>query len=134
MGYQKEKSLHLRVVLEVIPAGILKELPNTIFVNLAGAFCLLLFYYLVVKINRKKSSLPDPSLVCEFFKRDTNFGPVDADLLWNPALLKAINQQYVWDSLLISNDVQPFILFVIVAFVNEAAYASKTIRAKDLSC
>ena len=77
---------NLRVVFEAIP-GILKELPNTILLTLAGAFFWFIASSIVCHCQNQsgKNPLPDPSLVCEFFKRTPILVQFDADLLWNPA-------------------------------------------------
>ena len=60
---------NLRVVFEAIP-GILKELPNTILLTLAGAFfgLLLALLFAIVKINRVKILYPIQALFVSFLR------------------------------------------------------------------
>ena len=119
---------NLRVVFEAIP-GILKELPNTILLTLAGAFfgLLLALLFGIVKINRVKILYPIQALFVSFLRGTPILVQLMLTYYGIPLLLKAINQQY--GTAFNINDV-PAHLFVIVAFAfNEAAYASETIRA-----
>ena len=123
---------NLRVVFEAIP-GILKELPNTILLTLAGAFfgLLLALLFAIVKINRVKILYPIQALFVSFLRGTPILVQLMLTYYGIPLLLKAINQQY--GTTFNINDV-PAHLFVIVAFAfNEAAYASETIRAAILS-
>ena len=123
---------NLRVVFEAIP-GILKELPNTILLTLAGAFfgLLLALLFAIVKINRVKILYPIQALFVSFLRGIPILVQLMLTYYGIPLLLKAINQQY--GTTFNINDV-PAHLFVIVAFAfNEAAYASETIRAAILS-
>ncbi len=123
---------NLRVVFEAIP-GILKELPNTILLTLAGAFfgLLLALLFAIVKINRVKILYPIQALFVSFLRGTPILVQLMLTYYGIPLLLKAINQQY--GTAFNINDV-PAHLFVIVAFAfNEAAYASETIRAAILS-
>ena len=123
---------NVRVVFEAIP-GILKELPNTILLTLAGAFfgLLLALLFAIVKINRVKILYPIQALFVSFLRGTPILVQLMLTYYGIPLLLKAINQQY--GTAFNINDV-PAHLFVIVAFAfNEAAYASETIRAAILS-
>ncbi len=77
---------NLRVVFEADPRNF-KRASQYDFVNLSRSLFWSIASPIVCHCQNQsgKNPLPDPSLVCEFFKRNTNFGPVDADLLWNPA-------------------------------------------------
>lgn len=116
---------NLRVVFEAIP-GILKELPNTILLTLAGAFfgLLLALLFAIVKINRVKILYPIQALFVSFLRGTPILVQLMLTYYGIPLLLKAINQQY--GTAFNINDV-PAHLFVIVAF------ASETIRAAILS-
>ena len=110
---------NLRVVFEAIP-GILKELPNTILLTLAGAFfgLLLALLFAIVKINRVKILYPIQALFVSFLRGTPILVQLMLTYYGIPLLLKAINQQY--GTAFNINDV-PAHLFVIVAFAfNEA--------------
>ena len=109
---------NLRVVFEAIP-GILKELPNTILLTLAGAFfgLLLALLFAIVKINRVKILYPIQALFVSFLRGTPILVQLMLTYYGIPLLLKAINQQY--GTAFNINDVP--------------AYASETIRAAILS-
>ena len=86
---------NLRVVFEAIP-GILKELPNTILLTLAGAFfgLLLALLFAIVKINRVKILYPIQALFVSFLRGTPILVQLMLTYYGIPLLLKAINQQY----------------------------------------